>query len=125
MIEKLAKILKANLEIQEKGMLNFRIYVHCEDGFSQIVGGIILDEFSEDKDKRIGAAYGCEIIRRLLIELKVNDFSEMKGKKIFVIGEGEKDGLPFKPLGIRSLKVDNKDAKSVIFDEILQEMKGE
>lgn len=119
-MEKLAKISKATLEIQERGMLNFWIYVDYEEGCSQGVGGFALDTYDEEKGHRIGTAYGCEVIRQLLLALDVNDFSEMKGKMIWVIGEGR--GLNFQPKGLRPLNVDSSKDKTVIFDKILREM---
>jgi hypothetical protein len=119
MNKKLAKITKANLEIQERGILNFWINVDYEGGCCQGVGGICLDNYDDKKQKRVGTAYGCEMIRRLLIELQVNDFSEMKGKIIWVLGDGE--GLNFEPKGIESLRVNNKNSKPVVFDDIANE----
>lgn len=122
-MKKLAKISIASLEIKDRGILNFWINVDYEEGCSQGVGGIALDEYDKEKEERVGTAYGCEVIRRLLLALDVNDFSEMKGKVIWVVGEGS--GLSFRPTGIQPLKVDNKDAKPVIFSDILKEMAGE
>jgi hypothetical protein len=119
MEKQLAKISKAKLEIQERGMLNFLIYVDYEDCGSQGIGGICLDEYDKEKEERVGTAYGCEMIRRLLLELQVDDFSEMNGKHIWVHGEGS--GLSFKPKGISALKSDNSKTKPVIFEEIANE----
>jgi hypothetical protein len=120
MNKKLAKISKASLEIKERGILNFWIYVDYEEGCSQEVGGIVLDTYDKTKECRVGTAYGCEVIRQLLLALDVNDFSEMKGKHVWVLGEGEY--LNFKPKGIQPLYVDNKSKnKPVIFDDILKE----
>ena len=119
-MEKLAKISKATLEIKERGILNFWIYVDYEEGCSQGIGGIALDTYDEAKGHRVGTAYGCEVIRQLLLALGVNDFSEMEGKMIWVIGEGE--GLNFRPKGLRPLKVDSSKDKTVIFDDILELM---
>lgn len=121
--EKLAKISDAKLEIQERGILNFWIFVDYEEGGGQGVGGIVLDTYDKSKKRRVGTAYGCEMIRRILIELQVNDFSEMKGKVIWVIGEGE--GLGFTPIGIRSLNINNKKNISLIFSEISDEFINE
>lgn len=118
----LAKISKASLKIRERGILNFLIHVDYEEGFSQGVGGVALDTYDAKNKKRVGTAYGCEVIRRLLLALDVNDFAEMKGKVIWVIGEGE--GLNFKPIGIRALAVDNKKSEAVIFKEIFEEFKN-
>ena len=91
--------------------------VDYEEGCSQGVGGIALDIYDKDKKHRVGTAYGCEVIRQLLLALNVNDFSEMKGKTIYVLGEGK--GLSFRPLGIKTLQLDG--GKEVIFSKILEE----
>ena len=119
MNEKLAKISKAKLEIKSQGILNFWIYVDYEEGCSQGVGGYSLDEYDKEKKDRVGTAYGCEMIRRLLVAMDVDDFSEMAGKMVWVIGEGE--GLGFEPKGIRPLNVDKKKQKPVIFAEIAEQ----
>ena len=43
MIKKLARVSKAGFEIQERGILNFWVFVDYEEGCSQGVGGIVLD----------------------------------------------------------------------------------
>lgn len=120
-VEKLARITSARLELQDREILSFWITVNYEDGFSQGVGGIALDEWDAEKEERQGTAYGCEMIRRLLLELGVNDFSEMAGKHIWVIGE--EAGFAFTVKGLRALKVDNKDSKPIIFGEVLKDFK--
>ena len=114
MIKKLAKVTKATLEIKERGILNFWVHVNYEDGLSQGVGGICLDSYEEEKKVRVGTAYGCEMIRQLLIVFNVDDFAEMKDKIIYVIGKGE--GLGFKPEGFESLNVCGNHGK-IIFEE--------
>jgi hypothetical protein len=116
--KKLARIKSAKLEIQERGILNFWLYVDYEDGLSQGVGGIALDTYDSVLKSRVGTAYGCEVIRQLLLELQVNDFSEMADKKIWVLGEGS--GLSFTPKGVQSLNVDNSESKPVIWKDILE-----
>jgi len=120
MNKQLAKITNATLEIQDRGILMFNIIVDYEESGVQNIGGLDLDDWDEDKKTRVGTAYGCEIIRRLLLTLQVNDFSEMKGITIWVYGEGE--GLGFKPKGIQRLKVDS-DKEPLIFDDVYNEFK--
>ena len=115
MEKKLAKVSKATLEIQERGILNFWVYVDYEEGCSQGVGGIALDEWDNEREERTGTAYGCEMIRQMLLLFKVNDFSEMKGKMVWVLGEGK--GLSFTPKGLEVLRVDG-DPRKVIFSEV-------
>jgi len=120
MSKQLAKISKASLEIKERGILNFWIHVDYEEGMSQGIGGIALDTYDKTSKSRVGTAYGCEVIRQLLLALNVNDFSEMKGKMIWVVGQDE--GLAFSPTGIQALSVDNSAQPTVIFKDIAREM---
>ena len=117
----LAKIKSANLEIKERGILNFWINVDYEDGCSQGIGGLALDSYDNIKERRVGTAYGCEMIRRILLTIGVNDFSEMKGKIIYILGDGE--GFLFKPKGIQMLNAECKDSKPLIFEDVLSEFK--
>lgn len=121
MEKKLAKVSKATLEIQERGILNFWIFVDYEEGSSQGIGGICLDEWDKEAEERVGTAYGCEMIRQLLLLFNVNDFSEMKGKMVWVTGEGT--GLSFTPRGLESLKVDGKQRK-ILFSEVFEKFAG-
>ena len=75
---RLAKISKAILSM-ERDIMSFWIFVDYEEGGSQGVGGITLDNPKKEKQpdgrmefiKRQGTAYGCEVIRSLLIALGV------------------------------------------------------
>lgn len=122
MNKELAKISKATLEIKERGILNFWIHVDYESGCSQGVGGICLDSYDPVEKERVGTAYGCEMIRQLLLCLNVNDFSEMVGKHVWVYGEGS--GLSFQPKGIGRLSTDVGDKKyqTVIFADVADKM---
>lgn len=120
--KKLAKVRSARLEIKDRGILMFYITVDYEDGLSQNVGGLCLDTYDKVKEKRVGTAYGCEMIRRCLLEFGVDDFSEMKGKYIWVLGEGE--GFSFTPKGLQKLVVDGgKEKEPFIFSEVFEQFK--
>ena len=121
MKKKLAKIDRAGLSI-EREMLTYWIYVKYEEGGGQRVGGHVLDTYNQDKERREGTQYGCEIIRIILIAFKINDLHELKGRVIWIYGEGE--GLKFKPLGISPLRVDSKEDHIIIFDDIAKEYIG-
>ena len=124
---KLAKVESASLEIKERGILNFWVHVAYEDGFNQGVGGLALDTWNKDLERRVGTAYGCEMIRQLLLFFGVNNLTEAKGQVVYVVGEGE--GLSFRPTGLKHLSVMKGDRPEYIcFKEIYEqfgEVKGE
>ena len=100
----------------------FHVFVDYEVGCSQGVGGLVLDDYKEGDNgmpgKRVGTAYGCEMIRQLMLTLDVDNFEDAKDKVIWVTGEG--DGLSFKPTGFETLSVYGK-VKKMNFDEIHRE----
>jgi len=124
MNRQLAKIASLNLSYQDRQILMLNMTVDYEIGVTQnIFGGLVLDEPVKDNDEKFshrqGTAFGCEMIRIILDTLKINDFSEGKGKYIHVLGEGE--GFSFKPKGLETLRVDG-DQKKIIFSEVLERM---
>lgn len=120
MEKKLAIIEKAKLELIDSGILSFSISVKYEDGLCQMIGGLALDSFDKSKDRRVGTAYGCEMIRRLLSEFAVDDFSEMKGAHVWVYGI-ERSGLIFGVHGIGRLSVDGGGDSRLMFKEVADE----
>ena len=117
---KLAKVESATLEIKERGILNFWVFVAYEEGCSQGVGGLALDTWNERLKRRVGTAYGCEVIRQLLLFFGVNNLNEAKGQLVYVLGEGE--GLSFKPHGFKHLSVEKNGRPEYIdFREVLKE----
>ena len=121
---KLAKVTSATLEIKERGILNFWVFVDYEEGCSQGVGGLCLDTWNEEKKSRVGTAYGCEVIRQLLLFFGVNNLHEAKDEVVYVLGTGE--GFSFKPNGFKHLSVTrNKRPEYINFDEIREQFVGE
>jgi len=124
MQEKLAKITSADIYIEDHGILTFTVVVDYEDFGCQGIGGYSLDTWDKKRDRRVGTAYGCDMILRLLKALGVNKLSEAKGNKVWVLGEGE--GFSFKPKGIRGLSVDGiKKEDALIFEDVYKAFKDE
>lgn len=115
LIKKLAKVNSFKLNIKYTGSLIFKLDVDYEDGLSQGLGGLVLDNYNIVTGERIGTAYGCEMIRQLMLTLDVDDFNEVKNKIIYVLGEGE--GFQFKAKGIETLNVYG-NVKTLIFDDV-------
>lgn len=118
--KQLAKIENATLNVTDRGMLTFYITVKYEEGMNQVVGGLSLDQWDEEKERRVGTAYGCEMIIQMLKLFNVDSFEKMKDKLVYVLGEGS--GLSFTPKGLQNLRVnDNKETK-IVFEDVLNEM---
>jgi len=116
----LASIEEASIKMFDGGrFLTFSLLVNYEGGGHQNIGTIALDNYCKKKERRVGTAYGCDMIVQLLTTLDVEQMPDAKGKIIYVWGEGE--GLSFKPKGIESLWVDGK--KKLIFEDVLKEHK--
>ena len=120
MNKQLAKVTSAALSIQDRGILTFWIFVDYEEGCSQGVGGICLDTYDEGKKRRVGTAGGLEVIRQILLAFKIDNLHELKGRHIWVLGEGE--DLSFTPRGVQPLRTDNSEATPVIWAEIFSDM---
>lgn len=117
---KLAKVESASLEIKERGILNFWVQVAYEDGFHQAVGGLTLDDWDKRIERRVGTAYGCEMIRQLLLFFGVNNLNEAKDQVVYVVGEGS--GLNFKPTGFKHLHIlKGSRPEYICFNEIAEE----
>ena len=106
----------------DRQFLTFFISVKYEDGCSQNIGNLVLSQFDKEKDCHIGTSYGCEMIMQILKLFKVDDFSQIKDKMIWVYGE--RDGFAFDVKAIESLAVD-KDQKMLNFEKVASEFIGE
>jgi len=114
-MKKLARITHAGLDIKDRGILTFSICVTYEDGFSQGIGQYALDTWDKTLKRRVGTAYGCEMIRQLLTIFDVNNLHEAIGKDIWVLGD-EPSVLAFSPTGIKQLRADG--GKTLLFKDI-------
>ena len=120
MNKQLAKVTSASLSIQDRGVLTFWIFVDYEEGCSQGVGGVYLDTYDEGKKCRVGTAGGMEVIRQILLAFRIDDLHELKGRHIWVLGEGEDSS--FTPKGVQPINTDNSEAKPIIWAEIFSDM---
>lgn len=123
MIYELAKISNVFIGIEDHSIMTFEITVDYESYGSQVISGYALDKYDINKKRRVGTAYGCEIIRRIIEEFNISNFEELKGKHCWIFGEGE--GFTFKPKGIKSLCVDNKHSSGINFNDIYNEFKSD
>lgn len=74
-----------NTSLGTEGHGIMTIWLHLNYGGSgQGFGGYSLDDYDEKKEKRIGTAYGCEFIKRILEVVGVEKWEDLKGKHIRV-----------------------------------------
>lgn len=100
MIEtKNAKIISTMLGKEDHGIMTFSLTMEFEGGV-QGFGGCSLDDYSKTKKKRIGAAYGMQLIMELLDTLECSTWEDLDGRlvrikadrmKIYAIGHILKD----------------------------------
>ena len=84
-----AIIESTSLGNEDHGIMTVWLCFNYE-GFGQSFGGYSLDNYDEKKDKRIGTAYGCEFIKRILEVVGVEKWEDLKGKHIRVKTTPEK-----------------------------------
>lgn len=120
MTEKLAKITDCKLSFTNYNkILILDIVVEYDDFGEQNICNMCLDTYNKEKDKREGTAAGLELIRRVLDMFDCNNLSDIEGKVIYVLGEG--DGLSFKPKGFKRPNFDN--GKKLIYSEVFEDFK--
>lgn len=116
--KKLAKITRCDFSFTDTNkILILNIDVDYDEFGSQNICGLILDNYDKDKKERVGTAFGCELIRKILDTFDCNNLQNIVGKVIYVLGDG--DGLAFKPKGFERPSFDN--GKKIIYDDILKE----
>lgn len=85
MNKKLCNVTKVCTSYQDRRILILDVFVDLEDGRSLSVFDMCLDSYDEDKKERLGAAYGCEMIRQTLDFFGVDDLSQIKDYKCYLL----------------------------------------
>lgn len=104
-VKHLAKVESAGLNITDRGILMVNLTVHYEEGLHQNILNLVLDDYDEEQKALVGSDYGCEIIRQLLLFFNVDDFNDMAGQVVYVIGKQPSGFLSFKPESIEHLNI--------------------
>lgn len=113
MNRQLAVIKGATLHLHNNTCLTFYLDTEYESGGSQQVGHLVLDTVDSNQ-QRIGTAYGCDMIRQLLLFFGVNDLSKVKNHICYVFGDGE--GLSFKPKGLENIAISTNSHRQKVLD---------
>ena len=104
---KLAKITKASTGF-DHGRLTIWIFVEYEEGMSQGIGGYSLDSYDKALDKRVGTAWGCDLLLRILRSFGVDSLRELEGRHCWVFPDNA---------GLKPLRVDKGSGESIEFRE--------
>lgn len=85
-----AFIRRTTLGMEDHGLMTF--YLHCElTGGAEIgVGGYVLDTYDEAKKKRVGTAYGLDVIKQVLATVGVEQWEDLLGSHVIVLFDGPK-----------------------------------
>jgi hypothetical protein len=86
-----AKITSTMLGVEDHGIFTFMLMLDFGDS-GQGYGGYALDSWSEPVKRRIGTAFGCEAIMRVLAVLEVASWEKLPGTFVRVEGGGLLNG---------------------------------
>lgn len=81
----IAKITSTSLGYEDHGILTVWLTLDFGGGSMQGAGGYALDVWSEDDRRRIGTAYGCEFIARVIKACGVDSWEKIKGRTVFAL----------------------------------------
>lgn len=77
-----AQIKSTKLGFISNGIFDFTLVLEIQGGGGFAFGGWALDQYDKEKDRRVGTAYGMNMIMQILEVVGVNTWEELKGKFI-------------------------------------------
>ena len=84
-VQRIAKIESTDLAFHNGSILTAYLHVSYGDGLAQGIGGYGLDRYDTAKKDRIGTAYGCEFIRRVMQACGVERWEDLPGRTVYVL----------------------------------------
>lgn len=118
--KKIAMIESTQLGTEDHGVLTCWLHVSYGDGRHQGIGGYGLDEFDKATKHRVGTAYGCEFIKRVLLACGVESWEKLPGRTIFAIQDpSEWAGFGHRVVGIAPLPTEP--GVELLFDDLREQ----
>lgn len=119
----LCNVTDVKLNIQDRGILILDVFVELVDGGCLSVFNMCLDSYDKKKERRVGTAYGCEMIRQTLQFFGVNNFDEIKNYKCYLLTDKESIYSASDVIGIEQLPFSQykKNLSCIIKAEVLYE----
>ena len=123
MNKKLCNVTKVCTSYQDRRILILDVFVDLESGGSLSVFNMCLDTYDKDKKQRVGTAYGCEMIRQTLDFFGVDDLSQIKNYKCYLLTDKESIWCASDVLGLEQLPFDQfkHQRQQIIKAEVLKE----
>lgn len=81
----IAKIASTRLGVEDHGVLTAYLTVDYGGGAVQAIGGYGLDRYDAELKRRVGTAYGCEFIARVIRACGVTKWEDVAGRTIYVL----------------------------------------
>ena len=127
MNEILCNVTKVKTSYQDRKILVLDVFVDLPDGGSLSVFNMVLDNYNESRKERQGTSYGCEILRQTLDFFGVDDLSEVKNYKCYLLSKIENIWSAGDVLGLRQLPFQQykHNLKEIIKEDVLNEFKQE
>ena len=83
----LCNVTSVKTNYQDRGILILDVFVDLETGGGLSIFNMVLDTYDKEKKERVGTAYGCEMIKACLDFFGVNNLSEVKNYKCYLLTE--------------------------------------
>ncbi len=83
----LGRITDFDIMVEDHGIMTFSLGVDLEGGNGWGLGGYALDGYDEKLGRRVGSAFGCDVILRLMQIFKLKNLNDIKGKMCYVLSD--------------------------------------
>lgn len=123
--QRIAKIASTSLGVEDHGVLTAYLTVDY-GGAVQAIGGYGLDRYDAEQKRRVGTAYGCEFIARVIRACGVAKWEDVAGRTIYVLQdlpEGTSVLGTAKVVGIENLPTEP--GERFVFADLADEFRAE
>ena len=102
----ICNVTKVQTNYQDRKILILDCFVDLPDWGSLSVFNMVIDTYSDELKDRIGSAYGCEMIRQTLDFFGVDDLSQVRNYKCYLLTEKDRIWSSSDVLGLEQLPFD-------------------
>lgn len=119
----LCNVTKVVTSYQDRKILVLDCFVDLPNGGGLSVFNMVLDSYDDVKKKRVGTAYGCEMIRQTLDFFGVDDMSKVKNYKCYLLTDKDDIWSASDVLGLEQLPFEEYKhrLKQIIKKDVLDE----